>query len=61
MDEQCRLLFRKGVYPYKYVDDWEKYEENHLPQSKHSTADSVYRELVSATTTMPSGFGEHLG
>ena len=30
-DEQFRLLLRKGVYPYKYMDDWSKFEENHLP------------------------------
>ena len=31
MDEQFRLLLRKRVYPYKYMDDWEKFKENHLP------------------------------
>ena len=28
MDE---LLLRKGVYTYEYMDDWEKFEENHIP------------------------------
>ena len=31
MDEQLRLLLRKGIYPYEYMDDWEKFEEKHLP------------------------------
>ena len=22
------LLLQKGVYPYKYMDDWEKFNEN---------------------------------
>ena len=30
-DEQFRLLLRKGVYPYEYMDDWSKFEENQLP------------------------------
>ena len=30
-DEQFRLLLRKEVYPYQYMDDWEKFKENQLP------------------------------
>ena len=25
------FLLRKGVYPYKYMDSWEKFDENTLP------------------------------
>ena len=57
-DEQFPLLLRKGVYPYKYMDHWSKFEDNHLPQSKHSTGNSTCQELVSATTTTPREFGE---
>ena len=28
------LLLRKGVYPYEYMDSWEKYDENALPYKK---------------------------
>ena len=28
------LLLRKGVYPYKYMDSWEKFNETVLPPKK---------------------------
>ncbi|XP_057312281.1 uncharacterized protein LOC130653786 [Hydractinia symbiolongicarpus] len=30
-DEHFRLLLRKGVYPYEYMDAWERFEETALP------------------------------
>ena len=28
------MLLRKGVYPYEYMDDWEKFNETTLPEKK---------------------------
>ena len=28
------MLLRKGVYPYEYVDDWEKFNEMTLPEKE---------------------------
>ena len=28
------LLLRKGVYPYEYMDDWNKFDENVLPSKE---------------------------
>ena len=28
------LLLRKGVYPYEYMDEWEKFDETKLPQKE---------------------------
>ena len=28
------LLLQKGVYPYVYMDDWEKLNETSLPEKK---------------------------
>ena len=25
------LLLRKGVYPYEYMDDWDRFNEEKLP------------------------------
>ena len=34
------LLLRKGVYPYEYVDSWERFDETSLPDKK-----SLYSKL----------------
>ena len=33
---QRELLIRKGIYPYEYMDSWDKFEETSLPPAKHS-------------------------
>ena len=30
-DEKFRLMIRKGVYPYEYIDGWENFEKASLP------------------------------
>ena len=30
-EESLKLLVRKGVYPYEYMDSFERFEEDHLP------------------------------
>ena len=38
--EQRELLIRKRVYPYKYMDSWDKFEETRLPRK-----DEFYSKL----------------
>ena len=30
-EEQRELLIKKGIYPYEYMDSWDKFSENKLP------------------------------
>ena len=30
-ESQYKLLIRKGIYPYEYMDDWDKFKETVLP------------------------------
>ena len=34
------MLLRKGVYPYEYIDSWERFDETSLPDKK-----AFYSEL----------------
>ena len=33
-DEQRELLIRKGIYPYEYMDSWDKFNETKLPRKE---------------------------
>ena len=37
-DNKFILLLRKGVYPYEYMDNWERFNEAVLPDKKLFTA-----------------------
>ena len=34
-DIETKLLLRKQVYPYEYIDSWDKFKENKLPPAKY--------------------------
>ena len=39
------MLLRKGVYPYKYMDSWERFDEITLPNQKASYS-KLYLENI---------------
>ena len=39
-DGKLRLMIRKGVYQYEYMNDWENFEETTLPRK-----DAFYNRL----------------
>ena len=34
-DEQFEMMISKGIYPYEYIDNYEKFSENKLPAIQH--------------------------
>ena len=47
-EHQCKLLIRKGIYPYEYMDSWDRFEETNLP-SKDSFFCTLSMSRVSKT------------
>ena len=46
------LLLRKGVYLYKYMDSWIRFDETSLPDKKAFTVNCIYKTLLMKTTHM---------
>ena len=42
------LLLRKGVYPYEYMDDWEKFNETTLPGKEEFYSNLNTEEITDA-------------
>ena len=40
------LLFRKDVYPYEYMDDWEKFNEARLPEKEKCYGNFSMEEIT---------------
>ena len=59
--ERQEFLMRKGVYPYEYIDTWDRFTEPKLPQRKPSIAGSPIRISVTRTTSMRKRSGRPLG
>ena len=45
---KCILLLCKGVYPYEYIDDWEKFNETSLPEKKDFDSDLNREDIPNA-------------
>ena len=43
-DEQFKLLLRKGVYPYEYMSNWDKFEEEDYLLWKSFTANLTWQK-----------------
>ena len=41
-------MLRKGVYPYGYMDDWEKFNETTLPEKEQFHSNLNMEEIIDA-------------
>ena len=42
------MLLRKGVYPYEYMDDWEKFNETTLPEKEEFYSNLNMEDITDA-------------
>ena len=42
------MLLRKGVYPYEYMVDWEKFDETTLPEKEEFYSNLNMEEITGA-------------
>ena len=42
------MLLRKGVYPYEYMDDWEKFNETSLPEKENFYSHLNVKDITNA-------------
>ena len=45
-DNKFILLLLKGVYPYEYMDDWEKFNETSLPEKEDFYSDLNVEDIT---------------
>ena len=54
-------LLRKGVYPYDYMNDWDKFEETQLPPMKDLYSKIKKKQIFQKKTmNMQIKYGIHL-
>ena len=45
------LLLQKGIYPYEYMDDWEKFDETSLPEKEDFCSHLNRKNITDAAYT----------
>ena len=59
-DRQRELLIRKGIYPYEYMDNWDRFEETSLPRIEKFYSNLNMSGVSDVTTNTLAGFGKNL-
>ena len=54
------LLLRKGVYPYEYMDSWERFNETSLPDKKAFYSELNLEDITDKDYTHAQSFFEEL-
>ena len=45
------MLLRKGVYPYEYMDEWEKFDKTSLPEKDDFHSNLNMKNITDADCT----------
>ena len=56
-EDQRELLIRKGIYPYEYMDSWERFEETNLPPASSFHSKLSMSRISNVTMHMLANFG----
>ena len=40
------MLLKKGVYPYEYLDSWERFDETSLPDKKYFYSELILEDIT---------------
>ena len=54
------LLLRKGIYPYEYIDSWEKFDENTIPPKEAFYSKFKLENITEKTMSMLKKYGKYL-
>ena len=54
------LLLRKDVYPYEYMDNWERFNEKLLPDKNIFTVNLINKVLLMKIINMHKSYGKNL-
>ena len=54
------FLNRKGIYPYEYMDSWERIEENTIPAQEAFYSELNLEISQIKTMSMLKTYGKHL-
>ena len=46
------MLLRKGVYPYEYMDSWERFDETSLPDKEFFYSESYLKDISDKDYTL---------
>ena len=50
------MLLRKGVYPYEYMDEWEKFNKTLLPEKEKFYSNLNMEDITDADYIMQKEF-----
>ena len=54
------LLLRKGIYPYEYMDSWERFDENIIPPKEAFYSKLNLESITDKDYEHVKKYGKHL-